>query len=69
VARIIRECHEEALRLLTDHRRELNALAEALLARETLDEREILATTGLPPAPALESGKVPWPPLAGDRAS
>jgi cell division protease FtsH len=69
VARIIRECHEEALRLLTDHRRELNALAEALLVRETLDEREILATTGLPPAPALESGKVPWPPLAGDRAS
>jgi cell division protease FtsH len=58
VARIIRECHEEARRLLTEHRRELDALAEALLARETLDEREILAVTGLPPAPPLANEKV-----------
>jgi cell division protease FtsH len=61
VARIIRECHEEALRLLTEHRRALDALAEALLARETLDEREILKVTGLPPAPALTNEKAPWP--------
>jgi hypothetical protein len=29
-----------------------------MLARETLDEQEILSITGLPPAPALESGRV-----------
>jgi cell division protease FtsH len=58
VLRIIADSHEEARRLLTEHRRELDALAEALLARETLDEQEILRVTGLPPAPALESGKV-----------
>jgi cell division protease FtsH len=59
VARIIRESYEEARRRLTEHRRELDALAEALLARETLDEREVLEVTGLPPAPALASEKVP----------
>ena len=57
VVRIIRECHEEALRLLTEHRRQLDALAEALLARETLDEGEILKVTGLPPAPVLVNEK------------
>ena len=58
VLRIIVECHDEARRLLTEHRRELDALADALLARETLDETEILEVTGLPAAPSLESGKV-----------
>jgi cell division protease FtsH len=64
VARIIQECHETALRLLTLHRQALDALAEALLARETLDEREILTVTGLPAAPALTTEKV-----AGQRLS
>jgi cell division protease FtsH len=53
VRRIIHESHEEAKRLLAQHRKQLDALVEALLARETLDEREILEVTGLPPAPAL----------------
>jgi cell division protease FtsH len=57
VLRIISDSHEEARRLLREHRRELDALAEALLARETLDEQEILEVTGLPPAPALEARK------------
>jgi cell division protease FtsH len=57
VARIIRECYQEARRLLSEHRRELDGLAEALLARETLDEQEILEVTGLPAAPALASAK------------
>jgi cell division protease FtsH len=61
VQRIITESHDEAQRLLTQYRRELDALAEALLARETLDETEILDVTGLPAAPSLESGKVPMP--------
>ena len=56
--RIINECHEEARRLLTERRKELDALAGALLERETLDEEEILEVTGLPPAPPLENRKV-----------
>jgi len=55
VRRIIGESHAEAHRLLTDHRRELDALAQALLARETLDEQEVLAVTGLRRAPSLET--------------
>src|SRR5215213_3476598 len=61
VLRIIGECHDEARRLLTEHRKELDALAGALLERETLDEEEILEVTGLPPAPPLENRKVPIP--------
>ncbi|HEX6999458.1 MAG TPA: ATP-dependent zinc metalloprotease FtsH [Gammaproteobacteria bacterium] len=53
VLKIVRDCYEEARRLLTEHRRELDALVAALLERETLDEEEILRVTGLEPAPAL----------------
>jgi cell division protease FtsH len=55
VLRIINESHAQATQLLTRHRNELDALVRALLERETLDEREILAVTGLPPAPPLEN--------------
>ncbi len=61
VLRIIAESHEQARRLLTGHRRQLDALAGALVARETLDEREILEVTGLPPAPALETRRLDTP--------
>jgi len=53
VARIIHECHEEAKRLLQEHRRQLDALVAALMERESLNEEEILEVTGLPPAPPL----------------
>jgi cell division protease FtsH len=56
VRKIISDNHEEAKRLLTAHRKELDALAQALVARETLSEQEILQVTGLPPAPVLETG-------------
>jgi cell division protease FtsH len=59
VLKIISESHNEAKRLLADHRRELDALAEALIARETLNEQEILVVTGLPRARTLETGKLP----------
>jgi cell division protease FtsH len=59
VLRIIGECHDEARRFLSEHRKELDALARALLERETLDEEEILEVTGLPPAPPLENRKDP----------
>ena len=59
--KIIGESHDEARRLLTAHRKQLDALAEALVARETLNEQEILEVTGLPPAPALETAMLPVP--------
>ena len=68
VLAIMNESHEEAKRLLSAHRKQLDALAEALVERETLDEQEILKATGLPPAPALETGKLPVPDMAGKTA-
>jgi cell division protease FtsH len=59
VHKIISESHDEARRLLSAHRQQLDALVEALLVRETLNEQEILEVTGLPPAPALETGLLP----------
>jgi len=59
VQKIISQCHEQARRLLLMHRRQLDALATALMEKETLDEAEILKTTGLPSAPPLATGKLP----------
>jgi cell division protease FtsH len=58
VRRIISECHEEAKRLLEQHRPALDALVEALLASETLDEEAILDVTGLTSVPEVRSGPV-----------
>ncbi len=41
VSRLIREAYERALAILREHRKHLDALAELLLERETLDGREI----------------------------
>jgi cell division protease FtsH len=52
VRRIVDECYREALELLREHRAQLDALAEALLERETLDEPEIYRVVGVErPAP------------------
>jgi len=59
VRRIIGESHDEARRVLTLHRASLEALAQALLARETLDEAEIHEVTGLPAAAAAETAELP----------
>ena len=59
VRKIIGESYNEATRLLRAHREQLDALVDALLARETLNEQEILEVTGLPPAPALDTGLLP----------
>jgi cell division protease FtsH len=61
VLKIIGDSHEEAKRLLSAHRKQLDALAEVLVARETLNEQEILEITGLPPAPPLGTGMLPVP--------
>jgi cell division protease FtsH len=61
VRRIIGESFEEAMRLLAKHRRALDALAKALLDRETIDDEEILRVTGLPRAPSLDGREAPGP--------
>ena len=64
VQRILDESQAEAVRLLTQRRHELDALARALLQHETLDEQEILNVTGL--QPDRHSGTLPLPiPLKG----
>ncbi len=57
VLEILAQSHEDAKRLLKTYRKQLDALAKALVERETLDEQEILTVTGLPPAPALDPRK------------
>jgi cell division protease FtsH len=49
VKRIADECFEDARRLLKEHRNQLDDLAKALLEHDSLDEKEILAVTGLTP--------------------
>ena len=58
VLKIIGESHKEAKRLLTEYRKQLDALAETLVARETLNEQEILDVTGLSRARSLATGKL-----------
>ncbi len=55
VRRIVEESHREADRLLTSHRDKLEALAQALLKAESLNEKEILEAVGLPPRAASTS--------------
>jgi cell division protease FtsH len=49
VRRIADECYQRACRMLTDSRARLDALAAALLERETLDEADAYAAAGLTP--------------------
>jgi cell division protease FtsH len=48
ILRIVDECHEKAIDVLRSERQRLDALADALLERESLDEREILQVVGMP---------------------
>jgi cell division protease FtsH len=47
IKRIADECFAEAMTLLTDNRDRLDALAQALLAEDSLGEDKILSVTGL----------------------
>jgi cell division protease FtsH len=55
VRRIVDECYVEAVRQLRENRHRLDALAHALLERETLDEADAYAVAGVArePAPAV----------------
>ncbi|MFC1435930.1 ATP-dependent zinc metalloprotease FtsH [Streptacidiphilus sp. N1-3] len=46
--RIVAECYEEACRKLTEYRPKLDALADALMEHETLDEEHAYRAAGLP---------------------
>jgi hypothetical protein len=50
VRRIVGEAHDEAIRLLTEHRQRLDSLAEALVREETLDQPQAYAAAGVPAA-------------------
>ncbi|HEY7836399.1 MAG TPA: ATP-dependent zinc metalloprotease FtsH [Solirubrobacteraceae bacterium] len=52
--RIVAEAHAEVTRLLGDHRDQLEALAQALLAAETLDGPDAYAAAGVPVPPRVE---------------
>ena len=47
VRRIVDEAYEEVIALLVEHRSKLNALALALLDRETLDGPDAYAAAGI----------------------
>ncbi len=57
VAKLVRAAHARATALVAAHREQLDALAAALLAAETLDEPAAYAAAGLAPAaPAAAAG-------------
>ncbi|RZU12998.1 ATP-dependent zinc metalloprotease FtsH [Streptomyces sp. BK239] len=45
--RVVEDCYEEAIRKLRDHRGQLDALAEALLEHETLEEADAYRIAGI----------------------
>jgi len=48
VRRLVEAAHEEVTRLLTDHREQLDSLAQALLSAETLDAPDAYQAAGVP---------------------
>jgi cell division protease FtsH len=48
VRKLVENAHEEAVRLLVEHRDQLERLAQALLKAETLDAKEAYAAAGVP---------------------
>jgi len=63
VNRIIQEAYQTALRLLTENRAKLEQIAQALLAKETLEGDELDAVLNEPPAEP-SSGEVAVPAVA-----
>jgi cell division protease FtsH len=53
IRRIAEECQQDAEKLLTEHRSQLDALARELLRSDSLDEQEILEVTGVKPRPLV----------------
>ncbi len=55
--RIVDESHGQVVKLLGENRDKLDALAEALLEHETLDEEDAYAAAGVERNPDLSSGR------------
>ena len=66
VRRLVDECHDEARRLIREHRAQLDAIVTQLLERETLDETEVYEAAGIarPPAARGRAGAPEAPPVA-----
>ena len=58
VRRIVGEAHDEVVTLLTENRARLDALASALLERETLDEDDAYAAAGVTRPQATPAGEL-----------
>ncbi len=67
VHKLIAGSYEEAKRLLKMYRKQLDALAKALMEQETLDQHEILNATGLPPAPPVDETRSKSPRTSKNR--
>ncbi|HEX4467175.1 MAG TPA: ATP-dependent zinc metalloprotease FtsH [Solirubrobacteraceae bacterium] len=64
VRKLVETCQEEVTQLLSEHRKQLDDLAHALLKTETLDAREAYAAVGLggaPPEPVPVGALTPAP--------
>jgi cell division protease FtsH len=61
VQRIVDEAHADVTRLLTEHREQLDRLAHALLAAETLDAADAYAAAGAPAPSATADRYAPTP--------
>ena len=71
VRRIVDESERDVIALLTEHRVQLDALANALLDRETLDQQEAYEVAGVPPVhvdPAEEAKAAAAAPAASTSA-
>jgi cell division protease FtsH len=59
VSRLVDEAHVEVTQLLTEHREQLESLARALLAAETLDTADAYAAAQIPPHVAASEPAAP----------
>jgi cell division protease FtsH len=67
IQHILQQAHDTGMQLIQDHRHALDALAAALVDKETLEEEGILEVTGLQRAPRLESLPRPMPAAANGK--
>jgi cell division protease FtsH len=62
VRKLVERAHGHVTQLLTDHREQLESLAQALLKAETLDALDAYTAAGVPAHREAEDGLAPPPP-------
>ena len=60
--KLVERAHGQVTQLLTEHREQLENLAQALLKAETLDALDAYAAAGVPAHREAEDGLAPPPP-------